>query len=55
MVKTMQSKKSHILSVHIEIASMRQFHCVPTTYVAAKNENYWMFNLPSSMSVVFGS
>ena len=48
-------EKSHMLSVRIEIASVRQFHFVPTTYAAGKNENYWMFNLPSSMSVVFGS
>ena len=30
-----------MLSVHIGIASMRQFQCVPTTYVTEINETYF--------------
>ena len=28
----------HMLKVHIIIASLRQFQCVPTTYVCSMNE-----------------
>ena len=30
----------HMLQVHIGIASMRQFQCVPTTYVTEFKETY---------------
>ena len=31
----------HMLKVHIGIASMRQFQCVPTTYVTETEETYF--------------
>ena len=31
----------HMLSVHIGIASMRQFQCVPTSYVTEIKEPYF--------------
>ena len=33
MVKNPHLLNGHMLKVHIGIASMRQFQCVPTTYV----------------------
>ena len=31
----------HMLQMHIGIASMRQFQCVPTTYVTEITETYF--------------
>ena len=44
MVKNTHSLNGHMLLVHIRIASMRQFQCVPTTYVTEIEENYFEIN-----------
>ena len=45
-----------MLWVHIGIASMRQFQCVPTTYVTENKETNSKFTTkPSTMSIVFVS
>ena len=41
MVKNTHLLNGHMLKVHIGIASMRQFQCVPTTYVTEINETYF--------------
>ena len=41
MVKNTHLLNGHILLVHIGIASMRQFQCVPTTYVTEIKETYF--------------
>ena len=40
MVKNTHLWNGHMLKVHIGIASMRQFQCVPTTNVTEINETY---------------
>ena len=40
MVKHTHLLNGHMLYVHIGIASMRQFQCVPTTYVTEFKEKY---------------
>ena len=45
-----------MLLVHNEIASMRQFQCVATTYVSENKENcFKVYTEPSIMSVAFTS
>ena len=41
MVKNTRLLNGHMLYVHIGIASMSQFHCVPTTYVTEIKETYF--------------
>ena len=41
MVKNTHLLKGHMLQVHIGIASMRQFQCVPTTYVTENKVTYF--------------
>ena len=41
--------KCDILKVHIGIAIMRQFQCVPTTYVTENKETYYeIYTYPES-------
>ena len=44
MVKITHLLNEHMLSVHIVIASMRQFQCVPTRYVTEIKETYFEIN-----------
>ena len=41
MVKNVHLMNEHMLFVHIGIAIMRQFQCVPTTYVTEIKETYF--------------
>ena len=41
MVKYTHLLNGHMLYVHIGIASMRQFQCVPATYVTEIKETYF--------------
>ena len=41
MEKNINLLIGHALYVHIDIASMRQYQCVPTTYVTENKENYF--------------
>ena len=41
MVKLTHLLNGHMLQVHIGIASMRQFQCVPTTYITEIKETYF--------------
>ena len=41
--------------MHIKIAPMRQFQCVPTTYVNEIKETYMKYTLTSIMSIGFAS
>ena len=40
MMKSTHLLNGHMLYVHIEIASMRQFQCAPTKYVTEIMETY---------------
>ena len=42
----------HMLQVHIRIASMRQFQCVPTIYVISINE-FFTINFLNKFSITF--
>ena len=41
LVKNTHLLSEHMLKVHIGIASMRQFQCIPTTYVTEIKETYF--------------
>ena len=45
MVKNTNLLNGHMLYVHIGIASMRQFQCVPTTYVTEIKETILKYTL----------
>ena len=46
MVKNTHLLNGHMLKVHIEIASMRQFQCIPKTYVTEIKETYFEVSCP---------
>ena len=57
MVKNTHLLNGYMLKVHIGIAYMMQFQCVPTTYVTEIKETYFeIYTIKTSiMSIVFTS